>query len=82
MKSALLVALSLLAPRAGAAASVTLEVRAGDGMERVATGICAGDPKRFDAVMRLVGLRDAGAPIVVLVAPESSPNCAGSPPIH
>jgi hypothetical protein len=71
--AALIIALTLLAPRAGASAGVVLDVRAGDGMERIATGIRAGDPRRFDAVMRLVGLRDAGAPIMVLVAPESSP---------
>lgn len=69
--AALIVALTLLAQRAGA--SVTLDVRAGEGMERIAQGIRAGDPHRFDSVMRLVGLEDAGAPVLVLVAPESSP---------
>src|SRR5512133_114254 len=77
--AALIVALTFLAPRAGADASVTLDVRAGDGMERVAAGIRAGDPRRFDAVMRLVGLKDAGAPIMVLVAPESSPLAQRTP---
>lgn len=66
-------ALSLLAPAPAPGAPVTLDVRAGEGMERVAAGIRAGDPRRFDPVMRLVGLEDAGAPILVLVAPESSP---------
>jgi len=75
--AALIVALTLVAHRAGA--SVELEVRAGDGMGRIATGIRAGDPRRFDAVMRLVGLREAGAPILVLVAPESSPLAQRTP---
>ena len=60
----------LIAPVARA--GVQLEVRAGDGMEAIATGIRAGDPRRFDTVMKLVGVADAGAPILVLVAPESS----------
>ncbi|MFA6957963.1 MAG: hypothetical protein WC538_19010 [Thermoanaerobaculia bacterium] len=58
---------------------MTLEVRAGDGMERVATAIRAGDPHRFDPVMRLVGLEEAGAPVLVLVAPESSPLAKRTP---
>ncbi len=57
---------------AQARASVVLEVRAGDGMERIAAGIRAADPHRFDSVMALVGLERAGPPILVIVAPESS----------
>lgn len=75
--AALLVTLTLLAPAAGA--SVTLDVRAGEGMEQVAAGIRAGDPRRFDPVMELVGLKDAGAPVLLLVAPESSPLAQGTP---
>lgn len=51
---------------------VKLDVLAGDGMERVARGIREGDRRRFDSVMELVGVEDAGAPILVLVAPENS----------
>ncbi|MBI2212903.1 MAG: hypothetical protein HYU52_04590 [Acidobacteria bacterium] len=74
--ASLLVLVALAAP---AIASVTLDVRAGEGMERVAAGIRAGDPRRFDSVMDLVGLNDAGAPILVLVAPESSPLAKRTP---
>ncbi|MGK2856777.1 MAG: peptidase MA family metallohydrolase [Thermoanaerobaculia bacterium] len=62
--------LLLIAP--AARAGVELDVRAGDGMEGIARGIRAADPQRFDTVMNLVGVEDAGPPILVLVAPESS----------
>lgn len=65
-------ALLLLLVAPAARASVELDVRAGDGMEGIARGIRAADPRRFDAVMELVGVKDAGPPILVLVAPESS----------
>lgn len=54
------------------AAPVQLEVQAGQGMEAIAEGIRNGDPARFDVLLEMVGLEDAGAPILVLVAPESS----------
>lgn len=41
-------------------------------MEGIAEGIRSSDPSRFDMIMKMVGLEDAGEPILVLVAPESS----------
>jgi len=67
-----LATLLILAAPSAPAAPVVLEVRAGEGMEGVARAIRAGDPRRFEPVMVLVGLEDAGPPILVLVAPESS----------
>ena len=60
-------------------ASVELDVRSGDGMEGIARGIRAADPRRFDAVMEMVGLEAAGPPILVLVAPESSQLARNAP---
>ncbi len=54
------------------AGPVQLKVEAGKGMEAVAEGIRNSDTARFDVIVNLVGLGDAGDPILVLVAPESS----------
>ncbi|MCM2317453.1 MAG: hypothetical protein NDJ92_20075, partial [Thermoanaerobaculia bacterium] len=74
-----LAALLLLLMAPAVRASVELDVRAGDGMEGIARGIRAADPRRFDAVMEMVGLEDAGPPILVLVAPESSQLARNAP---
>jgi hypothetical protein len=54
------------------ASPVSLHVEAGRGMEAIAEGIRKSDMSRFDVILRMVGLEDAGEPILVLVAPESS----------
>ena len=82
LRGCLTVAAILAILFAGPASALELPRLVVEGPEETAreiTAINSADPRRLAVIMKLVGLEEAGEPILVIVAPESSPLAQRTP---